>query len=540
VPGTDVLAVFNNVPPMAVLWPFLLAAGIYLLLRWVIWEPGYRTPAATAAQHAFWVGVMGWLASGLQPAANAGILPVPFPGSTGRTVDILPALAWPVLGCLAVHAIGQLSYPGPRLSRRQATLGIRRVRSFLPRALTWTVAAIFVASAVQIVWTATLPGFAPVPYQTQPAPDGQYVRHGGEGRIPGVELAVHLGGALLVLALGTVAVLVLVTRRRQLEALGEEDNNLLRTIAMNRLLRTVATIASGLSAIAGNHAARQDPAGGTENWFNPAGLLNLAILLVMWWWAPPKLPSGPTTTRRGGQADHQPTSRLSVSIGPAMGLAVLLPVVASLLIPGAITGHPALVVGLSAAAVLTVVALGEMLLHRNYGQAGQPRHWPRQPVSPALLITGILSVAVLLGVLALVAARQAETGVQPSWPSTVWTSAAIGLFAGIPLALARRRRSVADTLPGLDAALRAITVHRVVRTVAAFFTVQAGALLMNAGQAQETEYPLGPGPWDDAWQAAPGAGVLLVAAGVVIAVIPVRGIAAKPAAKTPHTAEPVA
>jgi hypothetical protein len=48
---------------------------------------------------------------------------------------------------------------------------------------------------------------------------------------------------------------------------------------MNRLLRTVATIASGLAAIAGNHAALPDPAEGTGSWFNPLGLLNLVVLL---------------------------------------------------------------------------------------------------------------------------------------------------------------------------------------------------------------------------------------------------------------------
>ncbi|MEQ7736013.1 hypothetical protein, partial [Escherichia coli] len=138
----------------------------------------------------------------------------------------------------------------------------------------------------------------------------------------------------------------------------------------------------------------------------------------------------------------------------------------SLLIPGAITGHPALFVGLSAGAVLTVVALGDVLLHRNYGQANEPRRWPRQPVSPALLTTGIVSLAVLLGVAALVAFRQAAAGLQATWPATAWTSAVTTLFATIPVALARRRRSIPATVPGLDAALRAITIHRVVRTMA--------------------------------------------------------------------------
>lgn len=94
----------NNVPPMVLLWPFLLAAGLDLVLRWVIRAQGGGTTA-------------------------------------------LGVLAWPVLGCLAVHAVGQLSYPGPQRPRRSAVLEVRRVRDFLPRGLAWTVAAIFAAAA---------------------------------------------------------------------------------------------------------------------------------------------------------------------------------------------------------------------------------------------------------------------------------------------------------------------------------------------------------------------------------------------------------
>jgi hypothetical protein len=519
---------------MAVLWPFLLAAGIYALLRWVIRTPGGGATPITAAQHAYWVGIIGWLASSLQPAANAGILRAPFPNTTAGTVDILPALAWPVLGCLAVHAIGQLSYPGPRLPRRQATLKVRRVRDFLPRPLAWTVLTIFVAAAGHIAWTATLPGFAPVPYESRPAPDNQYVTYGADGRIPGIELAACLGGALICLAAGTLLVLALITHRRRLEALTPGDNDLLRTIAMNRLLRTVATIASGLAAIAGNHAARPDPFDGTGSWFNPAGLLNLVVLLVMWWWAPPRLAGG--AAGRVLHTDPHPATKLSVSIGPAMGLAVLVPVVAVLLIPGAITGHPAVSVAISAAAVLAVVAAGEVLLHRNYGDPGEPRHWPRQPVSPAMLSTAIVATALLTGVTVIVAVRQAELAVPASWGATAWTSVAVTVTSMLPLATVRRRRSVPAPVPGLDAALRAITLHRVVRTLAAFFTVQAGVLLMAVGDGLHAVSPLGPGPWD-VWQAAPGIGVLLAAAGAVIAVIPVRGIAATRAATAAYAPE---
>jgi hypothetical protein len=104
-----------------------------------------------------------------------------------------------------------------------------------------------------------------------------------------VELAMYLGGALLVLAVGTLAVLLLISRRPPVDGLTPGLDGVLRTIAMNRLLRTVATIASGLAAIAGNHAARPDPGSGIAGWINPAGALNLAVLLVMLLWPPPKL-----------------------------------------------------------------------------------------------------------------------------------------------------------------------------------------------------------------------------------------------------------
>jgi hypothetical protein len=514
---------------MAALWPFLLAAGIYVLLRWVIWEPRRGAPAATAARHAFWVGFLGWLVSSLHPAANAGILRVSLPDSTAGSVDILPALAWPVLGCLAVHAIGQLSYPGPRSARHQATLGVRRVGDFLPRPLAWTVLAIFVGAAAQITWTATLPGFGPVAYGSRPDGPNGYISYGGDGRIPGIELAPYLGVALIILAAGTLAVLALIPRRRQLETLTPEDNDLLRAIAMNRLLRTVATIASGLAAIAGNHAARPDPAGEMEGWTNGAGVLNLAILFVMWWWAPPKFPDAPAETGLRGShkpaAAAHPATRLSVSLGAALGPAVLVPALVALIIPGAVTGHPALVVAMAAASVLVVAAAGELLMQRNYGSPEAPRSWPRQPVSPALLTTAIAALTLLVAVIVVTAAAQETLEVPPSWASTAWAGAAVAVLSLLPLTAARVRRGIPTVVPGLDAALRAITVHRAVRALASHFTVQAGVLLLSAGPAVQAALKLNPAPWAGFWDITPAAGALLAAGGIVVAVIPVRNFA---------------
>ncbi|UUL77564.1 hypothetical protein NG819_09235 [Pseudarthrobacter sp. Fe7] len=64
-----------------------------------------------------------------------------------------------------------------------------------------------------------------------------------------------------------------------------------------------------------------------------------------------------------------PPRSCPVSIGAAMGLAAFVPVPAALFAPRAVASYPALFVTVSAASVLAVVSLGEVLLHRNHGTA---------------------------------------------------------------------------------------------------------------------------------------------------------------------------
>ena len=541
-PGVDGFEIaVHNVPPMAMLWPFLLAAGLYLLLRWVIRAPGGGTNAVTVSQHSLWIGVIGWLASSLQAAGTAGILPAGNPSPTLATpASILGALAWPVLGCLAVHAVGQLSYPGPRLPNRLASLEIRRIRDFLPRALAWTVVAVFAGTAVHIGWVATLPGYEAIPFTGQEDGNRGFRRAGGDGRIQGSVLAVCLGAGWLVLALGTVLVLTLISRRRQLEALDLAENDLLRTIAMNRLLRTVATIAAGLAAVAGNFAARPDPSASVSSWTNPAGFAAFVVLLAMWAWTPPKLPStdvggAGTGVAKSPGAAH-PATRLVVSLGAAMGLAPLVAAALGFFLLGAnLPGQPVILVALMAAPVLLVAAAGELLLQRNYGSTGAPRTWPRQAVSPALLTTAIVAVVLFAAITVLTAAGESElhdAGLEASrgWVTAGIATAAVAAIASLPVVAARRRRSISSRITGLDAALRAITVHRVVRTIAACCTAQSGLLLMTASKAWPPLLGLPAATWSATWQPAVTAGALLAAAGVVIAVIPVKGFARTPAA----------
>lgn len=543
------MPVLLNVPPMLLLGPAIAALLVYAVLRWVIWAPGTGTSPQTVSEHGLWVGVIGWLASSLQGAMTLGIIPAnPSASAVVGADSIIPALAWPVLGCLGVHALGQVSYPGPRRMRRQAVLSVRRIKDFLPRRLALTTAAIFVSAAAAIARTATLPGFAAVAPTTVSDGAYSYYNSGGDGRIPGPEVAAWLGGALLVLAVGTWLVLWLIARRRQLESLDAADNAVLRTIAMNRLLRTVSTVAAGLAVIAGNFAARPDPAQQTGSWTNFAGLAATVVLLVMWWWRPPRLASAGLGVRNrpepGIAAGRQhPAARLVSSLGALLGLAAAVPLVAGAFLAPVIMAAAgyglAGLVALTGTCVLLVIAGGELVLQRNYGSPEAPRTWPRQPVNAALLTTAVLALLVFLAALAVTAAGRALLAEDPGWVPVALLTAGTCVAALPAFLRARSRQGVRDAPRGLDAALRAITVHRIVRTLAATLTAQAGILLLTQTNAWAAVF--GSDAFGDAvdpaagsWWPATLAGAVLAASAVVIAVIPVGGLARKTPAPLPR------
>ena len=541
-----------NLPALLLLGPLLAALVVYVVLRWVVWAPTTGTSPSSVSDHALWVGVIGWLASSLQGAMNLGIIPAnPSAGGALTSAEsIAPALAWPVLGCLTVHALGQITYPGPRRIRRQAVLSFRRIRDFLPRRLALTTAAIFLTAAAAIARAATLPGFAAVaPTTVRDGPDSySYYSGGGDGRIPGPELAGWLGGAMLALAGGTWLVLWLIAGRRQLECLDAADNAVLRTIAMNRLLRTVATVAAGLGGIAGNFAARPDPALGITSWMNPAALAGMAVLLVMWGWRPPRLAAADLGARNRPEAGtatsrQHPAARLVSALGALLGLAAAVPLLAGIFLSQALMAAAGYTfagfVALTAVTVLAVIAGGELLLQRNYGRPEAPRTGPLQALSPAMLTTAVLALLVFLVVLVVTALGQGRLAEGPGWvPAGLLTAGTCA--AALPaFVLAHSRQGVADAPAGLDAALRAITVHRVVRTLAATLAAQAGVLLLTQSNAWAAV--LGPaafGETDPAatvWWPAIAAGAVLGIAATVIAAIPVRGLARPAPAPLPRT-----
>ncbi|MFJ6453599.1 hypothetical protein [Paenarthrobacter sp. NPDC091669] len=539
------MSVYVNLPPLLFLGPAVGAVIVYLFLRLQVWS---KPDAQSIASHGLWVGIIGWMASSLQGAMNTGILRVnPVGASAPSTPEqIAGALGWPILACLAVHALGQLSYPAPKAPRRYAELTVRRIRDFLPRKLAWTTAAIFAGSALVIAWIATLPGHTPVlptpPGQAPPLgsvyPDNGYMGQGQEGRIPGWELASWLGGALLVLAVGTCLVLFLIARRRQLETLDGEDNRTIRAIATNRLLRTVATIAAGLAAIAGNFAAQPSPGAlWQSSWFNVLGLFNMAVLLMMWWWRVPELPSllrvAKTTSAASLRADPRThrAARLSLSIGAALGIVGGLALVAGytgIVLPAQSLSPWAFPVltGVVVLLLLAAIAAGDLLIARNYGTSDAPIHWPRQPVSRGLLSFAIGSALVLAVAVAFAVAGEVQPFGPKAWPAAVLVSVVVALVGAGAILAVRRRRGIPETggNAGLDAALRAISMYRIVRTLAAYCLGQAATLLISTGNAWYGVFPSAPGPDPLGPSPAIPIGIVLAIMALLVAVTPVRSL----------------
>ncbi|MFJ4168079.1 hypothetical protein ACIPY3_01080 [Paenarthrobacter sp. NPDC089714] len=525
-------------PPLLLLAPVIGALLVYLFLRVQVWS---SPDSKSVESHGLWVGIIGWMASSLQGAMSAGIIRAN-PGASNAPFTseaLLSALSWPIAAVLLVHALGQWSYPAPKAPRRYAELTVRRIRDFLPRKLAWTTGLIFAYAAAAIASIASLPAFTPVlPAPAPPSPMGTttYTGQGQDGRIAGSELAGWLGGALLVLAAGTWLVLLLMARRRQLETLDSDDNKSLRAIAANRLLRTVSTIAAGLAAIAGNYATLPAPgAVWQSSWFNVLGLVNVAVLLVMWWWRVPKLPSLAASKNavsgrslRTDPATHGAV-KLTVSLGAGLGIAGALP----LLTLGMWFGFhpkqgqgpltPAIIISVTATLILLAVAAGELLIARNYGDPEAPLHWPRQAVSKGLFYFALASAAVFLVTIVMTGMGEVLLVGPPTWPSTLLLMVGVGLVGAASILATRRRRGLPEA-PGedsLDAALRAIAMYRIVRTLAAFLLAQSALMLLGNAEAWAALFPafdrLGPSP-------APIIGAILLATSVAAAVTPVRSL----------------
>ncbi|MFI2564767.1 hypothetical protein [Paenarthrobacter sp. NPDC018779] len=182
-----------------------------------------------------------------------------------------------------------------------------------------------------------------------------------------------------------------------------------------------------------------------------------------------------------------------------------------------------ILVAVMASLVLLSIAVGELLIARNYGDPEAPLHWPRQPVSRGLLAFGIASAAIFAIAIVMTGAGQGLLAASPSWPASLLLTFGVGVVGAASILAARRRRGLPESPEeqGIDAALRAIAMCRIIRTLAAYFLAQSAMLLLTNVEAWGALFPafdrLAPSP-------ATLVGAILLAIAVAVSVTPVRSL----------------
>lgn len=213
-----------------------------------------RTPSASQAasranRHATLASLVGVVLLVAVLAVLAGMVSLaPFEWGHGRVLAVLPAIAG---GCLVVaQAVGQVTWPRPKGSRREAELTRRRVSDIAPArqrrllvgwsvaTLCWSVIFSVLADGPRSITRGdTDPGIVP-PYATEHSP------------YPGIHYSVPIVVAVLVLVLATEVTLRLVTLRPAVTGVTPEWDLHLRRRSARHLVRGVQlTLAVTLASI---------------------------------------------------------------------------------------------------------------------------------------------------------------------------------------------------------------------------------------------------------------------------------------------------
>ncbi|WP_427015340.1 hypothetical protein ACQCSX_10845 [Pseudarthrobacter sp. P1] len=539
---------------MLILLAAVGAVVLFLLTRSVRAPATCPGSAATAAKHSLRVGVVAWMLSSLQGAAKAGTLDAPpLPGATpalppgavplASQLD-LAAIFFPVLAVLAVHALGQLPWRAPAHGPRRAAPEPRRRGDVVEPALATVVAAVFALSAGFIAWITFLPGFAARanPYAGPPNPGPV-----SPGRVPGWQLALPLGTALLVLAAGTLLVLWLVARRQQRAGLSAAQNRAVRRIGSNRLLRVSATVASGLGVVAGNYAAIPVPGSSPGSTIYPAAIANVAVLVAMLVWKPPALDSsladdvhvrpsggtgpafpdaglGPAFPAAGLGAAAKPrddgpaAAARSSSAAPTLVAAGASGTFAGLALLPAV--GPTGPIVLAALALLGALAVQETVLRRDYARHGarparlaRPVRWPLLTVLAAV---GVLVAAATVAGPALAGLYGPPQAWQRQGFGALVVLAAVAGYTALVLGRPRLRHATA----ALDDLLRRRSLFRGARTAAAALLALLGSQLV------QLPVTLGGLPSTDR-DLVNALGIVAFAAAAAVIAIPVRSIPAE-------------
>lgn len=256
-----------------------IMAGIaYLWLRAV--AGNRRAPALDRAKsHSFWCALIAFFAS----TSGQGTPLWSIEDAQTTAVGIWLAALGPALWMGAIYLIGSYSWPRELKSVRSASLEPRSLSTPMPRSLLATVAVIALLACGGLWFVYGQPGAAPTPALEIVTSQGtEYVDATG-GRISGEQAAGYFAVSIASVLVAALAASVAILRRPPLEGLSHHDNQVLRSVWLNRLLRMSGYL---LAVILGSMFQYTAAASGNENTPAGANLLLIGISLLMFFWAP--------------------------------------------------------------------------------------------------------------------------------------------------------------------------------------------------------------------------------------------------------------
>lgn len=323
-----------------------LSAGfIFLLLRIFSGNSNQNNRARDISSHAFWTAVIAFFASGVNGLSNLWTLPSFTTYGESNWENRIMHAAAPGLWLGLIYLIGQFTWPRHLQPVRSASLEVRSAKALIPKYLAGLLLIITLLSSVAIGFAWNDAGAAqrtgsdqtnsnisdydtddygnPVDEQGNSIDpnlfdeDGNFIADRNQpfvsnidGVRPGDQVAPYLAGGLALVMLSVVVVTATVAHRPPLQTLSAEENDILRRIWINRLLRTAVIVSAGFGSMSLQYmgqaasdratwAIPQDPdigyqftnSGLSVNWLlGGGGLWMVAIVLAMAFWAPPRLP----------------------------------------------------------------------------------------------------------------------------------------------------------------------------------------------------------------------------------------------------------
>lgn len=544
----------------------LSAALIYLILRFVVATPSPSEAVKPISQHAFWTAVIAFFASGTSGLMNLWAHPDPQNPSEASIPALLMHAAAPGLWLGVVYILGQFTWPRHLRPVRSASLEVRSVKAVIPKALAGVLVASAAISAVLVAFAWNDPGAearttasSGIDYGfTQPW-DGSQDEYGnpldewGEmmsteeleaaknwvdpqesdsrpvditGTKPGPEVAPYLAGGLALVLLSTLGTTVVMVRRPPLQSLDPQDNDVLRVIWINRLLRTGILVASGFGmaslsyvaegirarsmwaqSVAENSVPIDREAESLANLLTGGGTVWMLVVVIMLVaWKPPTLTD--VGSHHIGFPDSISTERISTTATRARDFLFLAQCVgvmgigAVVFIAGAIpsadqsqsSGTELLLetvavqsVGLgSFAALYLLLQLAAAFILKRRLAGTEALSEPRTELLPLwFIVLGFFPLAIFMAT--------ATTFMLGALPGTgiivFWTACVVAVTAALAVLLYRfsaHRPALEGASEQEDLDLRVLLAHRGARTLGAV-ALMATSILGN------TEYPDGSG-----------------------------------------------